>query len=111
MKRSVQFYRDTLGLPLKFETPEWSEFATEGATLALHPSRNVAAQTVDHTELPPGSCRPGLSVPNLDEFHRKVVAQSVRCVQEPRETFGTRIAQYLDPDGLSISISEERRNR
>jgi len=32
MKRSVSFYRDVVGLSLKFETPEWTEFATEGAT-------------------------------------------------------------------------------
>ena len=36
MKRSVAFYRDVIGLPLKFDSPEWSEFATDGATLALH---------------------------------------------------------------------------
>jgi catechol 2,3-dioxygenase-like lactoylglutathione lyase family enzyme len=32
MKRAVVFYRDVLGLPLKFESPGWTEFATEGAT-------------------------------------------------------------------------------
>ena len=40
MGRSVAFYRDVLGLPLKFETPHWTEFATDGATLA----QVVAAQ-------------------------------------------------------------------
>ena len=42
MKRSVAFYRDVIGLPLKFDSPEWSEFATEGATLALHRSDAVS---------------------------------------------------------------------
>lgn len=36
MKRSVTFYRDVLGMALRFESPGWTEFATEGATLALH---------------------------------------------------------------------------
>ena len=36
MGRSVAFYRDTLGLPLKFESPGWSEFQTGDTTLALH---------------------------------------------------------------------------
>jgi hypothetical protein len=31
--------------------------------------------------------------------------------QEPKEVFGARIASYLDPDGLSISVGEERRGR
>ena len=36
MQRSVEFYRDKLGIPLKFQTPEWTEFATGSTTLALH---------------------------------------------------------------------------
>jgi hypothetical protein len=50
-----------------------------------------------------------LSVPNLDEFHKKVVERDVPCIQEPMEVFGTRVAQYLDPDGLAISVGEQRR--
>jgi catechol 2,3-dioxygenase-like lactoylglutathione lyase family enzyme len=37
MSRSVAFYRDILGLSLKFESPGWSEFHTGATTLALHP--------------------------------------------------------------------------
>src|SRR5262245_28979079 len=108
MKRSVAFYRDVVGLPLKFESPGWTEFATEGSTLALHKSEGPGAKDDPH-KVPPGRCRPGLSVPNLDEFHQRMVAKNVPCVQEPKEVFGARIAQYLDPDGLGISVSEERR--
>jgi len=36
MERSVEFYRDKLGIPLKFQTPDWTEFATGATTLALH---------------------------------------------------------------------------
>jgi len=36
MTRSVAFYRDTLGIPLKFESPDWTEFQTGATTLALH---------------------------------------------------------------------------
>jgi len=28
MQRSVEFYRDKLGIPLKFQSPDWTEFAT-----------------------------------------------------------------------------------
>ncbi len=61
-------------------------------------------------ELPAGRCRPGLSVLNLDEFHERIIENHITCIQEPEETFGTLIAQYLDPDGLSISVSEERKS-
>ncbi len=109
MARSVSFYRNVLGLPLKFESPGWTEFATEGATLALHKSEGSNPDD-DHAQPEPaGRCRPGLSVPNLDEFHKKMVEKGVPCIQEPKERFGARIAQYIDPDGLVISVDEERR--
>jgi lactoylglutathione lyase len=100
MKRAVAFYRDVVGLPLKFESPGWTEFASGEATLALH------AQTEDEAA---GRCRPGLNVADLDEFHARMIENHVTCVQPPKDTFGTRIAQYLDPDGLEFSVAEERR--
>jgi len=32
--------------------------------------------------------------------------ENVTCIQEPKEVFGANIAQYLEPDGLAISVSE-----
>ena len=109
MKRSVSFYRDVLGLPLRFESPGWTEFATDGATLALHASEGSSPDRDNPEHAPAGRCRPGLSVANLGEFHTRMVERSVPCIQEPKEIFGARIAQYLDPDGLAISVGEERR--
>jgi lactoylglutathione lyase len=109
MKRAVSFYRDVIGLPLKFESPGWTEFATDGATLALHASEASDSERDNPRQAPAGRCRPGLSVPNLDAFHKRMLERNVPCIQEPKETFGARTAQYLDPDGLAISVGEERR--
>ncbi len=109
MKRSVSFYRDVLELPLRFESPEWTEFATEGATLALHVGEAAGRKSASPQKPRAGQCRPGWSVSNLDEYHKRMVERNVPCIQEPAETFGARIAQYSDPDGLAISVSEERR--
>jgi catechol 2,3-dioxygenase-like lactoylglutathione lyase family enzyme len=38
MDKAVKFYRDVLGLKVKFESPGWSEFVTGDNTLALHPA-------------------------------------------------------------------------
>jgi lactoylglutathione lyase len=108
MKQSVAFYRDVIGLPLKFDSPEWSEFACDGATLALHKSEHAAADDTG-AEPPAGRCRPGLSVPDLDAFHERMIAHHVVCLQQPKDLFGARLGQYLDPDGLAISVSEDRR--
>jgi lactoylglutathione lyase len=111
MKRSVSFYRDVLGLSLKFESPEWTEFATDGATVALHAAKRTSAERDDPMQVSAGRCRPGFAVTNLDEFHRRMVEKEVPCIQPPKDVFGARIAQYLDPDGLAISVGEERRTR
>ena len=43
MTRAVAFYRDVLGLQLKFESPGWSEFSTGETTLApAFPSAHAA---------------------------------------------------------------------
>ena len=110
MKRSVAFYRDVIGLPLRFESRGWTEFATDGATLALHKSEASPGGRDGSTEAP-GRCRPGLSVANLDEFHKRMVEAKVPCTQAPKEVFGARVAQYVDPDGLTISVGEEKRSR
>lgn len=108
MKRAISFYRDVLGVPLKFESPGWTEFASDGATLALHLSEGFKPQGESPGNNSAGQCHPGLSVPNLDEFHTRMMENKVSCVQAPTETFGSRVAQYLDPDGLVISVGEER---
>jgi lactoylglutathione lyase len=104
MARSVAFYRDVLGLPLKFESPHWSEFATAGATLALHAAGPGDGGPTEAA----GRCRPGLAVPDLDGFHRRMIEKGVPCMQPPKVVFGTKIAQYADPDGLGISVSEDK---
>lgn len=108
MERSVAFYRDVFGLPLRFESPEWTEFSTAGATLALHKARGAGPVGAGEDIAAAGRCRPGLSVDNLDEFHSRVVEKGAECVQAPKVEFGAKIAQYLDPDGLAVSVGENR---
>lgn len=110
MARSVAFYRDVLGIALRFESPGWTEFATEGATLALHAGQ-AQVERAGSNESSAGTCRPGIGVPNIAQFHARMLAAGVRCIQEPTETFGVKIAQYCDPDGLPISVAEERQGR
>ena len=106
MKRSVAFYRDVVGLPLKFETPQWTEFATEGSTLALHATDGAAADDAGGERA--GTCRTGFTVPDINAFHQRMIEQNVPCQQEPTEVFGVRIAQYRDPDGMTFSVAGAR---
>jgi len=107
MQRSVAFYRDDLGLRLRFESSHWSELEAGGVTLAIHLAEGPGAPVESGSEQP-GTCRPGFAVLDLDEFHRRITERGVMCLQEPRDVFGSRVALYRDPDGLAFSVGEER---
>lgn len=107
MKRSVTFYRDALGLKPRFESAYWTEFSAGEASIALHLSPLPGVPASDEAKTA-GRCHPGLSVINLDEFHARMVSLGVPCLQPPQQQFGTRLAEYQDPDGLAISVSEEK---
>ena len=97
MDRAVKFYRDTLGLPLKFQSPEWSEFATGETTLGLHPASE---------KNPAGSVELGFSTPELEKFHQEMVAQGVHFSMPPtKQDFGGLLARFLDSEGGFSSIA------
>jgi lactoylglutathione lyase len=109
MGRAVAFYRDTLGLQLKFESPGWSEFETGATTLALHgATRAAGSQSQAQGGPTAGTCSLGFSVPDLDITYAELSARGARFVLPPTDqpNEGIRLAVCLDPDGLPISFAE-----
>lgn len=112
MDRSIEFYRDKLGLPLRYRTDEWTEFETGHTTLALHVGEKTQQSMGRKTMSPvPGYCDIGFNVDNIDEAYRVLKERGVAFVMEPkaREGEGIKLAICLDPDGLPISIAETQR--
>ena len=107
MARSVAFYRDVLGLPVRFESPKWTEFETPGTTLALHIADTPSGTAIAADAIPAGQCHLGFAVEDLDAFHAGMVAKGVPCLQPPEEEdFGGRLAGYADPNGQPFWVSE-----
>lgn len=111
MKRSVEFYRDTLGIPLKFESPEWTEFQTGATTLALHGGGTPKARGEEKSEKFAGTCSIGFSVSDLETVFHNLKSKGVVFVMPPtqREGEGIRLAVALDPDGMAISFAQTMR--
>ena len=105
MDRSVRFYRDTLGLKLRFQSPDWTEFDIDSNTLALH-SGGVPAPP--DKERYAGRASIGFNVENVDKVFEELKSKGVRVVMPPtqRPSEGIRLAVVLDPDGLPVSISQ-----
>jgi len=109
MGRSVVFYRDTLGIPLKFESPGWSEFETGATTLALHAASRAASSNAPAQAGPAaGTCSLGFSVSDLNRTYSELRGRGVHFVMPPTEqpNEGIRLAVCIDPDGLGISFAE-----
>jgi lactoylglutathione lyase len=105
MERSVAFYRDVLKWPLTFQSPERTEFATEGTTLALHYASKPGGAAALQGEIA-GRCQLGFWVEDVEAFHQNMVAKGTPCLQSPTEdAFGTTLAVYEDPDGLPFSVA------
>lgn len=97
MDRAVKFYRDIVGLPLKFQSPGWSEFETGKTTLGLHP-----ASEKNHA----GKCEVGFSVENLQSFYEQLRAKGVVFSMVPtKQDFGGTLAQFVDSEGAHVSVS------
>ena len=108
MARSIAFYRDVLGLPLRFETPEWTEFDTPGSTLALHLADDSNPALCRQNSIPAGVCNLGFTVEDIDAFHQEMIAKGVVCLQPPEvEGFGGKLAGYADPDGLPFWVNDK----
>jgi catechol 2,3-dioxygenase-like lactoylglutathione lyase family enzyme len=96
MDRAIAFYRDKLGLELKFQSPFWSEFATGETVLALHPASEDNAA---------GSVELGFAVDDLGEFYRRREELGIEFTREPKAMHGIHIAAVRDSDGAHVSVS------
>lgn len=107
MDSAVAFFRDILGLPLKFQSPQWTEFNTDGATLALHTTAEAPPNKLTG-DTPAGVVRIGFNVDDLEHCHRRLIDAGVHCVKPPADIFGARVAQYEGPDQMVFSIGQNR---
>jgi predicted enzyme related to lactoylglutathione lyase len=99
MDRAVKFYRDVLGLPLKVQSPHWSEFATGETTLALHPASQ---------ENRAGAVELGFGVPDLQKFYEEMIGKGVQFSMPPtRQDFGGVLGRFVDSEGGHCSVASE----
>jgi catechol 2,3-dioxygenase-like lactoylglutathione lyase family enzyme len=124
MDRALAFYRDALGMDVVFETL----ISGEPFDAVLHAKRKQegrvvggllgglmvellslgAKPTADRPARRPGTGihNVSLSVPNLDDTHRRLSAAGYPPDQEPFEIGGVRMFFVKDPDGTPVEFIE-----
>ena len=97
MARALTFYRDGIGLEVRYETPYWSELDASGATLALH-----------HGMAAGGDTGLGFEVDDLDAACQAVGAFGGQVVDPPRDRPEERIrlAIVADGDGNRLQLAQ-----
>jgi len=98
MNRAVQFYTQTVGLQVRFQSEGWTELQWEGNTVALHGGWDGKPN------------RTGLSfqVSNIKAACEKAKAAGANVLQGPEDREGEPIilANLRDPEGNEIMFTE-----
>ena len=109
MTQSVEFYADRIGIPLKFQSPEWTEFDTGTTILALHGGGIPRSGDMDDGQSKyAGTCSIGFNFDDLDKTYAELKARGVNFIMPPtqRDKEGIRLAVCVDPDGLPVSFAQ-----
>jgi catechol 2,3-dioxygenase-like lactoylglutathione lyase family enzyme len=100
MEKSVKFYRDTLGLPIKTKSKDWTEFFNNDTVMALHPAKKKSNIKTGSGMLV------GFEVGELEATVKKLKEKKVKFFKKPKEEPFGKHAIVKDPDGHLISIAE-----
>ena len=100
MEKSIRFYRDTLGIPIKIKSKAWTEFFNKDTVLALHPAKKKSRMKTGSGMLV------GFEVSDLDSTVKKLKEKKVKFFKKPKEEPFGKHAIIEDPDGHLVSIAE-----
>ena len=102
MGRLLPFYRDTVGMPVEMDTPEFVVFAAEGAgQLCLGVHSEVKGQSRD-----PNRMMIDLGVDDCQAEYQRLRSKGVEFVREPSTDPGDGliVATFKDPDGNLVQL-------
>lgn len=98
MKRSVAFYRDSLGLTVKHESEPWSELSAGTIDIGLH---HGGDEPID----PTGGAVLMFYVDDAGRVIEELRAKGVTILRDAeQEEYGGVLAAIADPDGYPIQL-------
>jgi predicted enzyme related to lactoylglutathione lyase len=98
MNRAIRFYRDVVGLEVKFESPEWTELAFGDAIVALHGGGTGAYRKTGLS----------LQVKNIGSACKEIEAGGGKVASPPMARPGEpiKLAEVMDSEGNAFSLTE-----
>jgi len=103
LAKSVSFYNEIIGLPIKQQRKSWVDLGSKGALISLHP----ASQSSPHsgTSLDNGIAI-GFLVGDIKSSIEELKSKGVKIHRDIEEKDAGKNAVILDPDDYMISLFE-----
>lgn len=103
LDKSLEFYHDIIGLPIKNQRRAWVDLGTTGALISLHP----ASLTAEHigSSLDNGITI-GFLVGDINSAIEELKSKGVKVYREISEREVGKNAIVLDPDDYLVSLFE-----
>ena len=101
--KSVKFYNEIIGLPIKQQRRAWVDLGSSGALLSLHPASLSAPHQGSSID---NGIMVGFLVGDLKSSIEELKSKGVKIYREPIERDAGLNAIILDPDDYMISLFE-----
>ena len=105
LDKSLAFYHEVLGLPIKNQRRTWIDLGQTGALLSLHPTSITADHTSNNLE---GGIVVGFLVGDLKSALDELRSKNVRVHRDIVDRDAGKNAIVLDPDGYMVSLFEPK---
>jgi len=102
LEKSVKFYNEIIGMPIKNKRENWVELAKQGATVILHPA---TTKINTGTSIENGIVI-GLVVGDIQSAVQELKSQNVPIYRDIESHKAGKNAIVLDPDKYMISLFE-----
>jgi lactoylglutathione lyase len=112
LERSIAFYRDTIGLPLRHQVEQYAEFGTLGAKFALFARSGLPGligRQAPEARVPWPQGEVAFLCEDVDDEHARLAAAGVEVLAPPTDRpWGERTLHVADPDGNVVELTRPK---
>ena len=101
--KSLEFYHDTIGLPIKNQRRSWVDLGTTGALLSLHPASLTAEHVGSSID---NGITIGFLVGDVKTAVEELRTKGIEIFRDIVERDAGKNAIVKDPDGYLVSLFE-----
>ena len=103
LDKSLQFYHEIIGLPIKRQRRTWIDLGTSGAIISLHPASLTAEHIGSSIE---NGITLGFLVGDIKSAIEELKSKGIKIYREVIDREAGKTAIVLDPDDYLVSLFE-----